>query len=112
MTGWRALVKDRRRVTLAPGIQNLAFIDVSAQLRPETALLHSDGGQLGVLEGGVADAGRVAIALARRSRIQITLLRRSARPGRRLSPGHGVGMAGWAVRRRLVRALRPVFTSA
>lgn len=45
-----ALVKDRRRVTLAPGIQNLAFIDVSAQLRPETALLHSDGGQLGVLE--------------------------------------------------------------
>ncbi len=45
-----ALVKDRRRVTLAPGIQNLAFIDVSAQLRPETALLHSDGGQLAVLE--------------------------------------------------------------
>jgi hypothetical protein len=45
-----ALVKDRRRVTLPPGIQNLAFIDVSAQLRPETALLHSDGGQLGVLE--------------------------------------------------------------
>src|SRR5215470_3942486 len=45
-----ALVKDRRRVTLEPGIQNLAFIDVSAQLRPETALLHSDGGQLAVLE--------------------------------------------------------------
>lgn len=45
-----ALVKDRRRVTLEPGIQNLAFIDVSAQLRPETALLHSDGGQLEVRE--------------------------------------------------------------
>src|SRR5262245_59115637 len=45
-----ALVKDRRRVTLEPGIQNLAFIDVSGQLRPETALLHSDGGQLSVLE--------------------------------------------------------------
>ena len=45
-----ALVKDRRHVTLEPGIQNLAFIDVSAQLRPETALLHSDGGQLSVLE--------------------------------------------------------------
>jgi len=45
-----ALVKDRRRVTLDPGIQNLAFIDVSAQLRPETALLHSDGGQLEVRE--------------------------------------------------------------
>jgi hypothetical protein len=45
-----ALVKDRRRVTLAPGNQNLAFIDVSAQLRPETALLHSDGGQLELRE--------------------------------------------------------------
>src|SRR4030095_9514794 len=45
-----ALVTQRRRVTLEPGIQNLAFIDVSAQLRPETALLHSDGGQLSVLE--------------------------------------------------------------
>jgi len=45
-----ALVRDRRHVTLPPGIQNLAFIDVSAQLRPETALLHSDGGQLEVLE--------------------------------------------------------------
>src|SRR6185295_3695743 len=45
-----ALVKDRRRVTLPAGIQNLAFVDVSGQLRPETALLHSDGGQLGVLE--------------------------------------------------------------
>jgi hypothetical protein len=45
-----ALVKDRRRVTLAPGIQSLAFVDVSAQLRPETALLHSDGGQLEVRE--------------------------------------------------------------
>src|SRR5215813_8925452 len=45
-----ALVKDRRRVTLEAGIQNLAFIDVSAQLRPETTLLHSESGQLSVLE--------------------------------------------------------------
>jgi len=45
-----ALVKDRRRVTLDPGIQSLAVIDVSAQMRPETALLHSEGGQVSVLE--------------------------------------------------------------
>ena len=45
-----ALVKDRRRVVLEPGIQSLAFIDVSAQMRPETALLHSQGGQVSVLE--------------------------------------------------------------
>jgi len=45
-----ALVKDRRKVQLDPGAQGLAFVDVSAQMRPETALLHSDGGKLGVLE--------------------------------------------------------------
>jgi hypothetical protein len=45
-----ALVKDRRRVTLPSGVQSLAVIDVSAQMRPETALLRSDGGQVGVLE--------------------------------------------------------------
>src|SRR5262245_64397058 len=45
-----ALVKDRRKVQIDPGAQGLAFVDVSAQMRPETALLHSDGGKLGVLE--------------------------------------------------------------
>jgi hypothetical protein len=45
-----ALVKDRRRVALEAGIQNLAVIDVSAQMRPETALLHSTGGGISVLE--------------------------------------------------------------
>ena len=45
-----ALVKDRRRVQLEPGIVNLALIDVSGQIRPETALLHSEGGQIEVLE--------------------------------------------------------------
>ena len=45
-----ALVKDRRKVQLDAGAQGLAFVDVSAQMRPETALLHSDGGKLGVLE--------------------------------------------------------------
>jgi hypothetical protein len=45
-----ALVKDRRRVALEAGIQSLAVIDVSAQMRPETALLHSTGGGVGVLE--------------------------------------------------------------
>jgi hypothetical protein len=45
-----ALVKDRRRVALEAGIQNLAVIDVSGQMRPETALLHSAGGGVSVLE--------------------------------------------------------------
>jgi hypothetical protein len=38
-----ALVKDRRRVDLTGGIQRLSFIDVSAQIRPETALLSGGG---------------------------------------------------------------------
>jgi len=45
-----ALVKDRRRVALEAGIQSLAIIDVSGQMRPETALLHSTGGGVSVLE--------------------------------------------------------------
>jgi len=47
-----ALVKDRRRVDLPAGASDLAFRDVSARIRPETALLRSlagDGG-LAVLE--------------------------------------------------------------
>ena len=36
-----ALVKDQRRVKLSSGIQKLAIRDVSAQMRPETALLRS-----------------------------------------------------------------------
>ena len=38
-----ALVKDRRHVDLTGGVQRLSFIDVSAQIRPETALLGSNG---------------------------------------------------------------------
>ena len=45
-----ALVKDRRRVALEAGIQSLAVIDVSAQMRPETALLRGAGGGVSVLE--------------------------------------------------------------
>ncbi|MGH2830319.1 MAG: DUF4139 domain-containing protein [Dongiaceae bacterium] len=45
-----ALVKDRRRADLEQGVNNLAFVDVSAQMRPETALLHAEGGQVSVLE--------------------------------------------------------------
>jgi hypothetical protein len=45
-----ALVKDRRRVALEAGIQNLAVIDVSAQMRPETALLRGASGGVSVLE--------------------------------------------------------------
>ncbi|GAB4218240.1 MAG: DUF4139 domain-containing protein [Rhodoferax sp.] len=38
-----ALVKDRRRVTLGAGANTLAFRDVSARIRPESALLRSLG---------------------------------------------------------------------
>lgn len=38
-----ALVKDRRRVDLTGGPQRLSFVDVSAQIRPETALLSGGG---------------------------------------------------------------------
>ena len=43
-----ALVKDRRRVELTGGTQRLSFVDVSAQIRPETALL--SGGAVRVVE--------------------------------------------------------------
>ncbi len=43
-----ALVRDAREVTLAPGTQTLAFREVSARIRPETALLAAQN--LGVLE--------------------------------------------------------------
>ena len=47
-----ALVKDQRRVQLDEGQNILALRDVSAQIRPETALLHSltSPGSLDVLE--------------------------------------------------------------
>ncbi len=43
-----ALVRDSRSLTLAPGQQTLAFREVSAKIRPETALLAAPG--LNVLE--------------------------------------------------------------
>jgi hypothetical protein len=47
-----ALVKDQRRISLGSGPQALAFRDVSAQMRPETALLRSitSPGKLSVIE--------------------------------------------------------------
>ena len=47
-----ALVKDQRRVQIKPGASALAFRDVSARMRPETALLRSVSapGSLSVLE--------------------------------------------------------------
>lgn len=47
-----ALVKDLRKVRLNSGMNNLALRDVSAQIRPETALLGSlsDAGSITVLE--------------------------------------------------------------
>ena len=47
-----ALVKDQRKVQLKRGATNLAFRDVSARMRPETALLRSTSapGSVSVLE--------------------------------------------------------------
>ncbi len=45
-----ALVRDQRRVTLEPGRQSLAVRDVSAQIRPETALLSSLDGEMRLIE--------------------------------------------------------------
>ena len=47
-----ALVKDQRRIKLKSGLNNLALRDVSAQIRPETALLRSlsNAGSISVLE--------------------------------------------------------------
>ncbi len=46
-----ALVKDRRKLTLATGVNTLAFRGVSAQMRPETAMLRSlDSAPLHILE--------------------------------------------------------------
>lgn len=43
-----ALIKDRRSITLPAGVHTLAFREVSAKIKPETALV--DGGNLTVLE--------------------------------------------------------------
>lgn len=43
-----ALVRDARRITLEQGEGRLAFIDVSAQIQPETASL--EGGKFAILE--------------------------------------------------------------
>lgn len=45
-----ALVRDSRKVTLATGENDLAFIEVSAGIRPETALLTGRGTELDILE--------------------------------------------------------------
>ena len=46
-----ALVKERRRVDLVPGLNRLSLREVAAQMRPETALLRAVSGQpLGLIE--------------------------------------------------------------
>jgi hypothetical protein len=45
-----ALIRDQRKVDLKSGENELAFIDVSAGIRPETALLTAQGGGLTVTE--------------------------------------------------------------
>lgn len=45
-----ALVRDQRKIPLTAGLNDLAFIDVSGQMRPETALLRVDGATVTVRE--------------------------------------------------------------
>ena len=45
-----ALVRDARRVTLTAGRNRLAFEEVSAAIKPETALLRGPDGQLATIE--------------------------------------------------------------
>jgi hypothetical protein len=45
-----ALIRDSRKIAVAKGENDIAFIDVSAAIRPETALLKSAGDALGVIE--------------------------------------------------------------
>lgn len=45
-----ALVRDQRDITLEGGLNHLAFIDVSAYMRPETALITIEGIEAAVLE--------------------------------------------------------------
>jgi len=45
-----ALVRDQRKVALDQGENHLAFVDVSAMIRPETALLTSPATPLAILE--------------------------------------------------------------
>lgn len=45
-----ALIRDQRKVDLKTGENELAFVDVSAAIRPETALLTTQGGGLLVTE--------------------------------------------------------------
>ena len=45
-----ALIRDSRKINLAAGENDIAFIDVSAAMRPETALLNAPGDVVDVLE--------------------------------------------------------------
>lgn len=45
-----ALIRDSRSIAVVAGENDIAFIDVSAGMRPETALLNSSGNALDVLE--------------------------------------------------------------
>ncbi len=45
-----ALVRDSRRAVIEAGLNRLAFVEVSAQIRPETALLRGPEGRLSVVE--------------------------------------------------------------
>ena len=62
-----ALVKDKRTLTLAKGENTLAFREVSARMRPETALLQSSSQQqdIVVTEQNCFAAGQFPVAFCR-----------------------------------------------
>lgn len=45
-----ALVRDQRSVNFKQGVNDIAFIEVSSLIRPETSLFHVAGGGVGMLE--------------------------------------------------------------
>ena len=82
-----------------PDLRHLAAAPVLEPSRWEAVL--------DVVRGEAADAGRPALARAGQSRLQAEVLRRPARPRRRLSSGHRLGLADRPVRRRLAQASIP-----
>ncbi|MDJ0951348.1 MAG: DUF4139 domain-containing protein [Alphaproteobacteria bacterium] len=64
-----ALVRDERKVSLARGVNRIAFTDVSAQLRPETAVIGkaNDSAALQVIEQNFEFDRLTPAALLRRS---------------------------------------------
>ena len=87
---------DDPRLPAQPGLRHLA---ATPGARPARWAAVLDVGR-----ATAAHAGRPALAGARPSRLQADVLRRPARPRRRLPPGDGLGLADRSLHRRLAAA--------